>query len=451
MPGKPAVEEMNSASPAMTRTLKDAGSSPRVATRSRRTICFLAIGGTAGDVRPLVALGLALRARGFELLFVADAEYQHLALSAGITASEWFSFTEIPQGFKMRTTAGQRWLWGQLPRIRDYWIWQEVNRETARRLKSLWDLVARSYQSKIIAVVACISSRTMLHRFGPYCAKIISCPMPYQPSKHFTLAAPDLSLLGKLRERRRERQMQSQWFCEGLFHLVSASPSVFPRPDDWLPNMQVTGYIPFDHDSVESSPPPRLLEFLKGGSPPVYIGFGSLAMFFGARGERLARRIIDGCRRVKARCVIQSTDLPSSFESADVFVLNKGVSHAWLFPRCAAVVHHGGYGTTNTAVIARRPMIIYPFHTDEFLWAARMGDLGLGPGFTARLRHISSDRVEKDLAFVLARQRQANADRLGSAVQREEGLKVQIAAIESIVEHTFRGLRPLDWQMPRPV
>jgi UDP:flavonoid glycosyltransferase YjiC (YdhE family) len=393
-------------------------------------------------------LALALRARGFELLFVGDAEYRHLALSAGITTSEWFSFTEIPQGLKMRTTAGQRWLWGKSPRIRDYWIWQEVGRESARRLKALWELVARSYQSKIIAVVGSISSRTMLHRFGPHCAKIISCPMPYQPSKHFTLDAPDLSWVGRLRERRRAKETRSQWFCEGLFHLVSASPSVFPRPDDWLPNMQVTGYIPSDHDLAESSPPPKLLEFLKSGPAPVYIGFGSLAMLFGERGERLARRIIEGCRRVQVRCVIQSPDLPASFESADVFILDKGVPHAWLFPRCAAVVHHGGYGTMHTALVARRPMIIYPFHTDEFLWAVRMGELGLGPGFTARLRNISADRLEHDLAFVLAPQRQTNADRLGAEVQRDQGLKVQVAAIESIVEHTFRGQRPLDWHVP---
>ena len=79
-----------------------------------------------------------------------------------------------------------------------------------------------------------------------------------------------------------------------------------------------------------------------------------------------------------------------------------------------------------------------------------MGELGVGPGFTARVRDISAAQLERDLAFVLTEDCQMNANRLGSAVESEQGLHVQVAAVESIIEHTSRGRGdPLDWQMPR--
>jgi UDP:flavonoid glycosyltransferase YjiC (YdhE family) len=102
----------------------------------------------------------------------------------------------------------------------------------------------------------------------------------------------------------------------------------------------------------------------------------------------------------------------------------------------------------HVALVAGRPMIIYPFQTDQFLWAARMGEMGIGPGFTTRLPGLSAARLASDLEFVHAGGCDENAARLGAAVMHDDGLAVQVAAIESIIDHTRRGLRPIDWQMP---
>jgi len=419
--------------------------------RDKGLICLSAVGGTMGDVRPLIALALALRTRGFEILVFGDAAFERSAERAGIRATEWFACCQVPQTFFMRTTAGQRWLWGKRPRYRDRWMTREIARHRRERLEGFWRRVGGPNNARIVAAVGSISAFGMLGSFGPHCAKIISCPMPFQPSTSFTLNAPDLSLAGRIRAGIVERALMAQHgrrFCEDMFHLVSASPSIFPRPGDWLPNMQVTGYMPLEDDHAGWSPPAELSEFLKKGPAPVYVGFGSLFPFHGPRGERFAQEIIDGCRRRDLRCIVQSSDLPRSLGSEDVFILDGDVPHAWLFPRCATIVHHGGYGTVHAALVARRPMIIYPFQTDEFLWAARMRDLGVGPGFTARLRHLSASRLEQDLAFVLREDCQDNAERLGIAIRDEQGLTMQVAGIESIVEHTRRGLRPLEWHMP---
>jgi sterol 3beta-glucosyltransferase len=209
--------------------------------------------------------------------------------------------------------------------------------------------------------------------------------------------------------------------------------------------MQVTGYLPLHEDLAGWKPGADLADFLDAGPAPVYIGFGSLCPFLGPRGDRLARAIVDGCQQAGVRAIVQASDLAPRWASPRLFVLQEAVPHGWLFPRCAAIVHHGGYGTVHAALVARRPMIIYPFQTDEFLWAARMRDLGIGPGFTARLRDLSAPRLARDLAVVLQGDSQQHADRVGRAVAAEQGLSTQVESIASIIDHTRRGGRPTDW------
>jgi UDP:flavonoid glycosyltransferase YjiC (YdhE family) len=417
----------------------------------RGLICLSAgVNGSTGDVRPLVTLGLALRARGFEIIVIGDGAFARSALAAGLAPSEWFSCCQVPQTFWLRTAAGQRGLWGERPRYRDRWLRDELAAHRRDLIERFWRRVGGPNNLRIVAAVGSITAVRMLRTFGPHCPKIVSCPMPYQPSAHFTMDPPDLTPLQRWRAwRQRNRpSADDQQFCEGMFHLVSASPTIFPRPEDWLPNMQVTGYVPFEDDHRDWAPSARLREFLAAGPPPVYVGFSSHAVLRGARGVRLARAIVDGCLRAGSRCLVQSADLPRSLESDRVFVLDRPAPHAALFPRCAAIVHHGGYGTTHVALAARRPMIIYPFQTDQFLWAARMGEMGVGPGFTARLRDLTADRLASDLAFVLDPGCRDRAAHWGAALDDERGLEVQVRAIESIIGHTRRGGDPVNWRMP---
>jgi UDP:flavonoid glycosyltransferase YjiC (YdhE family) len=425
--------------------------------RDRGMICLCAgSNGSTGDVRPLIALALALRARGYQIVLLGDAAFERTALRAGITATEWFSSSDVPQSFWLRTRAGQCGLWGRRPTFADRWIRRELAQHWRQQVARFWRRVGGPDNPRIVAAVGSITGVRMLLRFGPQCARIVSCPMPYQPSVDFTLAPPDLSRRERLRARLQQAWMDRRAvyrngrreFCEELFHLVSASPTIFPRPADWLPNMQVTGYTPLEDDALGWSPPAPLREFLERGGPPLFFGVGGHAVLFGPEGERRTRAIIEGCRRRQLRCIIQSPDVPRSLASDQVFVLDGDVSHAWLFPRCAAIAHHGGYGTLHAALMAQRPMIIYPFQTDQFLWATRLGELGVGPGFTARLRDLTADRLACDLDVVLTPACEARAAEVGTAVMDDRGLAVHLAAIDSMIEHTRLGRRPVDWQMP---
>ena len=133
---------------------------------------------------------------------------------------------------------------------------------------------------------------------------------------------------------------------------------------------------------ADRTPLPADLEaFLESGEPPIFAGFGSMPATADA-----SRRLIGAARAVGRRIVVSRgwADLELIDDAPDCMAVGD-VSHDVLFPRVAAVVHHGGAGTTAAAARAGVPQVITPMFGDQFYWASRIVDLGLGattPYFT---------------------------------------------------------------------
>ena len=168
--------------------------------------------------------------------------------------------------------------------------------------------------------------------------------------------------------------------------LGAYSPSIIPHPTDWPANIHVTGYFFLD-TQAEWQPSPELKAFLEAGNPPVYIGFGSMA---GRNPEKLAKLILDALAISGQRGLLLTGwgGLRAELAPDNVFVLDSA-PHSWLFPRMAAVVHHGGAGTTAEGLRAGVPSVIVPFAFDQFFWGARVKELGLGArsNFTKEPNH----------------------------------------------------------------
>jgi UDP:flavonoid glycosyltransferase YjiC (YdhE family) len=124
-------------------------------------------------------------------------------------------------------------------------------------------------------------------------------------------------------------------------------------------------------------------------------------------------------RRAGVRAVVQAGW--AGLESAGPDVLTIGdAPHAWLFPRMAAVVHHGGAGTTGAAFLAGTPSVAVPVYADQPLWGERIRALGAGPPplpFTALTAQTLAERI-RDLQT--GRYRAAAAE-LGRRVRTEDG------------------------------
>jgi vancomycin aglycone glucosyltransferase len=137
--------------------------------------------------------------------------------------------------------------------------------------------------------------------------------------------------------------------------------------------------------------PSNLAAFLERGDPPIFVGFGSMP----AAGDA-ARPLIAAARAAGRRVIVSRgwADLELIDDSPDCMVVGD-LSHDVLFPRVAAVVHHGGAGTTAASARAGVPQVITPMFGDQFYWAGRIVDLGAG----ATLPHATM--TEESLAGAL--------------------------------------------------
>jgi sterol 3beta-glucosyltransferase len=210
--------------------------------------------------------------------------------------------------------------------------------------------------------------------------------------------------------------------------LYGFSSSVIHPPSDWR-NTYVTGYWFLD-EAPDWTPPEALLNFLQGGSAPVFIGFGSM----GSRNpEETADLVLNAIALTEQRAILQSgwgglskSDLPDT-----VFMVDS-IPHSWIFPHVAAVVHHGGAGTTAAGLRAGVPSIVIPFFGDQPFWGRRIAELGVGPAPIPRKQLTVkrlADAIHRSITDPSMRQRAAD---LGAKIRGEDGVANAVAIIQEL-------------------
>lgn len=214
--------------------------------------------------------------------------------------------------------------------------------------------------------------------------------------------------------------------------IISCSNYVFPRPADWPEHVHNTGYWFLDEDE-HWDPPMELLNFLLQGKPPVYVGFGSLSD--AAAAEKNTWLVIEALRQSGQRGVLATGwNGMARLEDApeDIFIL-ESAPHSWLFPRMAAVVHHGGAGTTAAGLRAGVPGVIIPHSNDQFAWGRRVYELGVGSKSIPR-KNLTAERLSEAIDYVLATEIVAAAGDLGRKIRGESGAETAANIILNCLE-----------------
>lgn len=409
--------------------------------------------GSQGDVQPYVALGKGLKEAGHTVRLLSYENFENLATSQGLEF--WAvqgNVQEIVESKEMRELLEK----GNFLAITSHTA-KEAQRAAIRWAKE--GLVACQGMDLLLVGVGGLY-------FGLALAEKLGLPLlqahvfPFTPTKAFpgVLFPQSVARFGGLFNRwshHLTRQLLWQGFRTadrlarqnvlglppspfwGLYNaphlhryptLYGFSPSVIPKPSDWN-NAHVTGYWFLD-SAPDWNPPSALMEFLQSGSPPVYIGFGSM----GSRNpEETADLVLQALARTQQRAIMLSgwsgmrkENLPSTVYLVD------SVPHSWLFPRVAAVVHHGGAGTTAAGLRAGVPTIVIPFFGDQGFWGQRIVKLGVGPEPIPR-KQLTVERLAQAIQTALTdqtmRQRAAN---LGAKIQAEDGIANAVAVIQEI-------------------
>jgi len=166
-------------------------------------------------------------------------------------------------------------------------------------------------------------------------------------------------------------------------------------------------------------PPPDLLDFLNG-EVPIYAGFGSPSAVL----RRKALTKLSNALAAAAWCSCQAGAALIARCCRRTFFIARDVPHEWLFPRVSLAIHNGGAGTAHAAARAGVPQVILPFGVNQFFWASRVAARGAAPRFSG----WGAAAIAKMIAFAPLDSTRRNAQELGQAMAREDGVGTAVSS-----------------------
>lgn len=198
--------------------------------------------------------------------------------------------------------------------------------------------------------------------------------------------------------------------------IVSCSNYVFPRPKDWNCEIYQSGYWFVEEDNYQ--PSQRITEFLSHDDKPIYIGFGSV--FDYRHKTETIKIIVETLKQTNQRGIISGMgELDHPYEN---ILAVHDIPHRWLFNQVSLVCHHGGAGTTAAGFRAGIPSVIIPFSNDQFAWAHRAYDLGVG-AYPVYRKKLSVDKLVEAINYALRQPIIDNSKLLAQHIESENGAK----------------------------
>ena len=397
----------------------------------------LATVGTTGDVVPFVALARGLTAAGHDVTATSWELYRDAfdtAASAFFAAGPATSREEITETASRAAAAGSPM--DQVAVLRDFHLRHAADHyQRLLELLPVHDLVVMHGIHTLAEAAARDAKLAWASAvFDPVLLPTATAPPAGMPSVG-PLNRAEWWLLDRLL-RRLDKPLRAALLEAGSpsaravtmfrsrsprLHLVGCSPLIAPPPADLAPSTHFTSAWV---DLTPPGPLPADLEaFLSSGSTPVVVTFGSMAAPDPAA---LDAAMVGGVRDAGRRVVLQGGT--GQLERDDTLSIGPA-DHRALFPHAAAVIHHGGAGTTHAVVAAGVPSIVVPHVGDQPFWAARLHHLGVAPA-PLDIKALTAESVRERVVQATAEPMRTAARRLGESVAAERGLPTAINLLE---------------------
>jgi sterol 3beta-glucosyltransferase len=410
--------------------------------------------GTRGDVQPVVALGKGLVAAGHRVRMIASPNFRDFIALHGMEAIP----SSIDVQEMMSSEEGKLWTdRGTNPFAQMSLLRKLLDRTAPTMMREAWD-ACQDTQAVVSTATSESFATSIAEKLGvPHVSALVapafvatrSGPaslLPVLPNREsllnyvvgkFFAEAGFYRLSSKLINAFRAEtlglpnQSVSQYAAKGRRRPVvhGYSKHVVPHPADWPETFHTTGYWFLEENHWE--PPLELVEFLDAGEAPVCIGFGSMT---GRDPSAFTRLLCDAVSRTGRRAILLSgwggigdAALPPNVLRIDA------APHGWLYPRTAAIVHHGGAGTTAAALRAGVPMVVVPQLGDQPYWGQRMHALGVAPKPINRPK-LTSERLAGAIGKAVSDSvMRKNAAELGAKIRVEDGIADAVRLIDRYV------------------
>ena len=225
------------------------------------------------------------------------------------------------------------------------------------------------------------------------------------------------------------RDMIDAVWASDTLTLLAVSPAICERRPDWPRHLQVCGALDTPESIAEGSLPAPLQSFLSTGAPPVFMTLGS--MLSGSHARETIALLADAARAAASRAIIQAPSWHAlGFQCSEDIHFVDAVPHALVFPRCRAVLHHGGAGTSQAALRAGVPSIVIPHTAEQELWARELQRLGVA-GKPVHRRRATPARIAAAIGQAMQSTQGAHRARaLAARIAMENGVATAVRLIE---------------------
>lgn len=214
------------------------------------------------------------------------------------------------------------------------------------------------------------------------------------------------------------------------------SPGLVPKPEDWGPEVDVSGFVFLDLAST-FEPPDDLVEFLDAGDKPIYIGFGSIVV---DDADKFTEMIFEAVKLAGVRALVSKGwgGLGQDNVPENVFMLDN-CPHDWLFPRIQACVIHGGAGTTAIALKCAIPTMVVPFFGDQHFWGSMIAEARAGPD-PVPYKKLSAEAIAEGIKYCLTDEAREGVSKIAKSIEEEgDGAKNAVHSFHRHLELSGPG------------
>lgn len=407
-------------------------------------------GGSRGDYQPVIAVGQELQRRGHEVGVTASTDYAPAIRDAGLAVEEirvdaMRIYREGPVGELMagggigeQVAALGHQAAAMAPELArvliDLWPRYDAVVSTALTFPWAGQLAAHDPRPKVLMLF--VPALPSLHgdasmfatRPGRSARNLLDGLRGLGPG--MAMGSPVADALADQGVPRAPRLREARHTLSVPAFIAHSPQVIAPRRVSGR-QIHLTGY-PFRDSAPDTPLDPALERFLAAGPAPIYAGFGSQSL---EQTRTALRHTIDGALAAGHRVVaLRGTGLPERYDDRVHFV--DGAPHDVLFPRVAAIAHHGGAGTTAEALRSGVPQVVVPFALDQPFFARRVHEIGCGARPLA-VGHTSVEAMRA--AFIGAGQSapRRQAALVGARVRAEPGVDRAADRIEATLSRSF--------------
>uniref|UniRef100_A0A7S4SLZ0 Erythromycin biosynthesis protein CIII-like C-terminal domain-containing protein n=2 Tax=Alexandrium monilatum TaxID=311494 RepID=A0A7S4SLZ0_9DINO len=399
-------------------------------------IALIALG-SRGDVQPAIALALALLKAGFTVTAFVPSSYESLVKS-----------------FQVPVVACADWAFNDPTAMAE-----------GKYEKFIYEAVM-SFGPELIVYspLACIESWVLEEQckapaiqFTFQATTLADTPQVWRPLQGWRRLPFDIGL-GEINIPNLDQNVVEDR-CGRKRPVLMAFSKQVALPQTDRAQTHVTGYWLLDTSRQEAQQDNPLFggaqrkeleDFLQAGSPPVYIGWGSMT----EKSDRMGPLAVRSLKQTGHRGIILGGEAKLSLASLENapdaaelvpyaqsnILFAQWVSHETLLPRCAMAVHHGGCGTTAAGLRAGVPNIVVPVDFDQPFWAAAVANLGVGVHIKS-LQEVTEEELVGAIQTCGEDGVKAAAAALGAKLMAEDGAKKAVEVIQDYLSASRRGVR----------